>query len=242
MMPLKSLGAIVLWTALFPVLVLASNFAFFIELQLAAPLVQNSPLIISISKYLITYVLLTYIILRISRRLDKKSVSQTIKWLGWPKDALDGIISFFSGTIVGIINVLLIISALLFTHILNPFSMSLGALTGITAVVLVGPPEELARCYIQKKLSGSVNRIYNRMIGNIMSVAFITIAFGLAHEVARLLSNLMISQPIYLFEPRDITWYLGGLVLSILYLVKKNWLANSVAHSWYNFIIAFLFL
>ncbi len=237
MMWVRGYATTAFWAALFPLLVVTGNIL--ISLGSLPPLnIQNIPWLALPFKYMIGYALITIAVTLLSRMIDRKGMVHMVKWIGWPHDATDGVISFLAGTIVGISNVLLVVG-LIFLQILIPHSLTVSALSGNIAVILVGPPEELARCYIQKKLAVSISRWRSGIVGSILSIAFITTAFGFAHEMSRLLSNLFTSGSVYLFSFQDVGWYIGGFILALLYIVMKNWFANSVAHSWYNLIISF---
>ncbi len=233
MMPVRNYASIMLWITLFPLLVIAGNAIIILERPL---LLLATPWMTTFLTYVPAYALITVGILLISRWNDRKSIVETIKYLGTPRDALDGVIAFFAGTITGILNVYLMLGILLL-QVIAVQNLSVGISAGYL-VALAGPPEELARCYIQKNLTASLAKYQNSSACKIFGIIFMTITFGLTHEISRFFLNFGTDSTAF-FSTQDIGWYVGGFVLALLYTIMKSWLANSVAHSWYNLILSF---
>ncbi len=238
MMPVRDCASIMLWIALFPILVTAGNAIILLEGALLLLNLNTQPLVSTLLRYVPAYAVMTMGILLIARMNGGKNIVEIIKYLGWPRDALDGVIAFFAGTIIAILNVFLILGAL-FLQLVLVQGLSIGIPAGALAVALVGPPEELARCYIQKNLGNSIAKYQNSLPCKLFTIIIMTATFGLTHEVSRFILNFGTSS-IAFFSMQDIGWYVGGFVLASLYMLMKSWFANSVAHSWYNVIMSFL--
>lgn len=237
MMPVRNYANIMLWIALFPLLVMAGNAIIILEGALLLLNLYTLPWLSAFMRYVPAYAVIISGILLISRWNSKKSIIETIKYLGWPYDTIDAVTAFAVGTITGFLNVFLILGILLLQVVVVQ-SLSLGIPTTLIAVALAGPPEELARCYIQKNLAGSIAKCQNKAPIKALTVVTMTATFGLTHEVSRFILNFGTSSAPF-FSAQDLGWYIGGFVLASLYVVMKSWFANSVAHSWYNVIMSF---
>jgi len=237
MMPVRNYANIMLWIALFPLLVMAGNAIIIMEGALLLLNLYSLPWLSTFLRYVPAYTVMITGILLISRWNSKKSIIETIKYLGWPYDTIDAVIAFGAGTITGFLNVFLILGVLLLQVIVVQ-SLSVGFPATALAVALAGPPEELARCYIQKNLAGSITKCQNTAPIKALTIIIMTATFGLTHEVSRFVLNLGTSSTPF-FSAQDLGWYIGGFVLASLYVVMKSWFANSVAHSWYNIIMSF---
>jgi hypothetical protein len=234
MMPVRKYVSIVSWISLFPLLVILGNAFIFYESFWSLLKIQAFPWLNTLFKYIAGYGLITIGIVFLSKIIDKRNIFQTVKDLGCPRNPVEGIVSFLTGSIVGILSFFIVIGSVIYLLAIYSLSISFGALSGSLIVLLVAPPEELARCYVQKKIFRSLSGQKMSIFRNIFGMVFITLAFGFAHEVARLLSNIFTSGPLYLFSFQDISWYIGGVILAILYQIRKSWVSNSVAHGWYN--------
>lgn len=236
-MPVRNYANIMLWIALFPLLVMAGNAIIILEGALLLLNIYTLPWLSTFLRYVPAYVVMITGILLIARWRSRKSIIETIKFLGWPYDTIGAVIAFAAGTITGLVNVFLILGILLLQVIVVQ-SLSVGIPAGVLAVALAGPPEELARCYIQKNLAGSIAKCQNNAPIKALTIIIMTVTFGLTHEISRFILNFGAS-PTPFFSAQDLGWYIGGFVLASLYVVMKSWFANSVAHSWYNIIMSF---
>jgi hypothetical protein len=237
MMPVRNYASIMLWIALFPLLVMAGNAIIILEGVALLLNIYTLPWLSTFLRYVPAYTIMIIGILLISRWNNKKSIIETIKEIGWPRDTIDAVIAFATGTITGILNVFIILGVLLIQVVVVQ-SLSIDIPAGALAVALAGPPEELARCYIQKNLSGSISKYQNNASYKALTILIMTITFGITHEISRFILNFGADSTTF-FAMQDIGWYIGGFILAVLYVGMKSWFANSVAHSWYNIIMSF---
>ncbi|MCL5316942.1 MAG: hypothetical protein M1503_01555 [Thaumarchaeota archaeon] len=226
-----------LWIVLFPLLVMVGNVIIIMEGALLLLNLYTLPWLSTFLRYVPSYTIMITGILLIARWKSKKGIAETIKYLGWPYDRIDAVIAFAAGTVTGFLNVFLILGVLLLQVVVVQ-SLSVGFSTTALAVALAGPPEELARCYIQKNLAGSIIKCRNTAPCKAVTIIVMTTTFGLTHEISRFVLNLGTGSTPF-FSAQDLGWYIGGFVLASLYVVMKSWFANSVAHAWYNVIISF---